>query len=105
LFGGGVEDEPKPLIEFFGGVKRVTCPVDDPGPLTRVGDSDPVPVKRIDLTEEIDAAYYLGDENLRLVAHVRVVIIDHHLMRDSSGPDWLNALSKTTGKRVSCAAD
>jgi predicted metallo-beta-lactamase superfamily hydrolase len=42
---------------------------------------------------------------LRLVEHVRVVILDHHLMRDFSGPDWLDELSKTTGKRVYCAAD
>jgi predicted metallo-beta-lactamase superfamily hydrolase len=42
---------------------------------------------------------------LRLVEHVRVVILDHHLMRDFSGPGWLDELSKTTGKRVYCAAD
>ena len=34
LFGLGVEGEPKPLIEFFGGINAVTCPVDDPSPLT-----------------------------------------------------------------------
>lgn len=67
LFGGGVEGEPKPLIEFFGGIERVTCPVDDPSPLTRVGDFEPVPVKRIDLAKEIDPAYYLRDGNLRLL--------------------------------------
>jgi predicted metallo-beta-lactamase superfamily hydrolase len=42
---------------------------------------------------------------LRLTEHVKVVILDHHLMRDSSGAAWLNALSETTGKRVYCAAD
>jgi len=42
---------------------------------------------------------------LRLVEHVRVVILDHHLMRDFSGLDWVDELSKTTGKRVYCAAD
>lgn len=67
LFGGGVEDEPRPLIEFFGGIEQVTCPVDDPSPLTRVGDQDPVPRKRIDLAKEIDPAYYLRDGNLRLL--------------------------------------
>jgi len=67
LFGGGVEDEPTPLIEFFGGVQRVTCPVDDPSPLTRLGDSDPVPQRRIDLTEELDSTYYLQDGSLRLL--------------------------------------
>ena len=67
LFGGGVEDEPKPLIEFFGGVERVTCPVDDPRPLTRIGDSDPVPDRRIDLAAEIGPEYYLEDGRLRLL--------------------------------------
>ena len=67
LFGGGVEDEPKPLIEFFGGIERVTCPVDDPMPLTRIGDSDPVPDKRIDLAAEIGPEYYLEDGSLRLL--------------------------------------
>jgi hypothetical protein len=41
----------------------------------------------------------------RLVEHVRVVVLDHHLMRGSSGADWLRALSAATGKRVYCAAD
>ena len=59
LFGLGVEGEPKPLIEFFGGVDVVTCPVDDPSPLTRINDSTPVPEHRIDLIKEISAEYYL----------------------------------------------
>jgi len=59
LFGLGIEGEPKPLIEFFGGVDVVTCPVDDPSPLTRINDSDPVPEHRIDLFKEISAEYYL----------------------------------------------
>jgi CO dehydrogenase maturation factor len=33
---------PKPLIEYFGGRERVTCPVDDPSSLTRLNDSRPV---------------------------------------------------------------
>ncbi|HSO82879.1 P-loop NTPase, partial [Thiocapsa sp.] len=53
LFGVGVKSEPKPLIEFFGGTERVTCPVDDPSPLTRIGESDPVPAKPINLSTEI----------------------------------------------------
>ncbi len=59
LFGLGVEGEPKPLIEFFGGIDVVTCPVDDPSPLTRINDSAPVPEHRIDLFREIAAEYYL----------------------------------------------
>jgi CO dehydrogenase maturation factor len=63
LFGLGVEGEPKPLIEFFGGLEAVTCPVDDPAPLTRVDDSTPLPQKRIDLFAEIPSAYYLRKGN------------------------------------------
>jgi CO dehydrogenase maturation factor len=66
LFGVGVGGEPKPLVEFFGGIERVGCPVDDPRPLMRIGDSDPVPVRRIDLIEEIGPEYYLENGNLRL---------------------------------------
>ncbi|NHZ69873.1 MAG: hypothetical protein GWP20_01410, partial [Thermotogales bacterium] len=59
LFGLGVEGEPKPLIEFFGGVNAVTCPVDDPSPLTRINDSNPVPENRINFSKEISSEYYL----------------------------------------------
>lgn len=59
LFGLGVEGEPKPLIEFFGGVDAVTCPVDDPSPLTRINDSTPVPENRISIGKEISSKYYL----------------------------------------------
>jgi CO dehydrogenase maturation factor len=59
LFGLGVEGEPKPLIEFFGGIDIVTCPVDDPSPLTRLNDLAPVPEHRIDLFKELSADYYL----------------------------------------------
>jgi len=66
LFGFGVEGEPRPLIEFFGGIDAVTCPVDDPSPLTRIDDSHPVPEKRIDVFEEILAEYYLRRGNITL---------------------------------------
>ena len=59
LFGLGVEGEPKPLIEFFGGTDTVTCPVDDPSPLTRIDDLTPVPEHRIDMYKEISPEYYL----------------------------------------------
>jgi CO dehydrogenase maturation factor len=67
LFGVGVQGEPKPLVEFFGGIERVTCPVDDPTLLTRIGDTEPVPAKRINLGEEIGPEYYLEKGNLRLL--------------------------------------
>jgi CO dehydrogenase maturation factor len=67
LFGVGVQEEPKPLIEFFGGIDRVTCPVDDPRPLTRIGDTDPITSRRIRLSEEIGPEYYLQRGRLRLL--------------------------------------
>jgi len=67
LFGLGVEGEPKPLIEFFGGIDAVTCPVDDPSPLTRINNSDPVPEYRIDLFKEISAEYYLQKGGMTLL--------------------------------------
>jgi len=67
LFGLGVEGEPRPLIDFFGGIERVTCPVDDPSPLTRRDDPTPVPQRRIDLFGEIPDAYYLRRGALALL--------------------------------------
>lgn len=67
LFGGGVEAEPRPLIDFFGGIDVVTCPVDDPAPLTRIGDTRPVPEYRVDLERELPAEYFLADRRLRLL--------------------------------------
>jgi len=67
LFGVRVQGERKPLIEFFGGVERVTCPVDDPSPLTRIGDSNPVPDRPINLSREIGPEYSLAKGSLRLL--------------------------------------
>jgi len=67
LFGCGVDEEPRPLIEFFGGVDFVTCPVDDPSPLTRLGDSRPIPQSRIDLASEVNPEYYLRNDAVTLL--------------------------------------
>jgi CO dehydrogenase maturation factor len=67
LFGVGVQGEPKPLIEFFGGTERVTCPVDDPSPLTRIGERESVPANPINLSTEIGPEYSLARGNLRLL--------------------------------------
>ncbi len=67
LFGFGVAGEPRPLIDFFGGIERVTCPVDDPSPLTRRGDPTPVPLRRVDLFGEIPADYYLRKGRVTLL--------------------------------------
>ena len=54
-------------MEFFGGVDVVTCPVDDPSPLTRINDLDPVPEHKIDLFKELAADYYLRKGNMTLL--------------------------------------
>lgn len=59
LFGRGVEGEPRPLVELFGGVETVTCPVDDSSSLKRLADGRPVPEHRIDVSREIPSEYYL----------------------------------------------
>lgn len=57
MFGKGKDIAPKALIDYFGGINVVTCPVDDPSPLTRVGESIPIPKKKINLYEEIPSEY------------------------------------------------
>ncbi len=42
---------------------------------------------------------------LRLARGVDYLILDHHLMRDFEGVDWLEKLSRETGKSVMCGAD
>lgn len=66
MFGGGVNNEPKPLLEFFGGLDVVTCPVDDPSLLTRVDDSIPVPEKRIDIAKEVPSEYSIKKDGISL---------------------------------------
>ena len=74
MFGMGVEGEPKPLIEFFGGINTVTCPVDDPSPLTRINNSKPIPEHRIDVFKEISDEYYLqkGSTTLLQVGKIEI---------------------------------
>lgn len=42
---------------------------------------------------------------VRLAENSRLLILDHHLMRDQQGPQWLEALSAKTRKHIYCAAD
>ena len=44
------------------------------------------------------------DNALRLALGVETVILDHHLLRDESGLDWIEALAQASGNRVTCAA-
>ncbi|MEA1924712.1 MAG: adenylyl-sulfate kinase [Candidatus Altiarchaeota archaeon] len=61
MFGKGKESAPKPLIEYFGGINIVTCPVDDPSPLTRINESIPITEKRINVHEEIPSEYFIQE--------------------------------------------
>lgn len=61
----GETTAPKPLIEFFGGRAKVTCPVDDPSPLVRLTDSRPVTEAPID-PAEIPSQYSVRIDNLVL---------------------------------------
>ncbi len=56
---------PKPLIEFFGGRKHVTCPSDNPAPLTRKNSNVPVKYASIELSE-IPGQYSFKKNNLTL---------------------------------------
>ncbi|MFO7840324.1 MAG: MBL fold metallo-hydrolase [Desulfosalsimonadaceae bacterium] len=42
---------------------------------------------------------------VRLARSVSTLILDHHLMRDMEGPEWLKKLSMETGRKVLCGAD
>jgi CO dehydrogenase maturation factor len=61
----GTSEGPQPLIEFFGGREKVTCPVDDPSPLTRTSDSLPVVEAHINLSE-IPQRYFIRSGNVLL---------------------------------------
>jgi len=61
----GSTPAPAPLIEFFGGRERVTCPVDDPAPLTRASSQLPVVDAQLSL-EEIPPRYYARSGNTLL---------------------------------------
>ena len=56
---------PKPLIDFFGGREKVTCPTDDPSPLTRINNNLAIIENAMDLSE-ISEEYTLKKKNLTL---------------------------------------
>ncbi len=62
----GAKRGPQPLIDFFGGREKVTCPVDDPSPLLRLSDASQVVEAHIDLAE-IPPAYFIRKDNLLLL--------------------------------------
>lgn len=55
------------------------------------------------LTEEFCTVAW--ENGLRLAHNVDTLILDHHLMRDQHGLEWLKSLSQEVGKQVYCAAD
>ncbi len=55
------------------------------------------------LTEELRTVAW--ENTLRLAHNVETLILDHHLMRDQHGPEWLKTASQEAGKQVYCAAD
>ena len=59
------KNAPKPLIEFFGGREKVTCPSDDPSTLTRIDDQLPITETVIKLSE-VPKKYSLKKKNLTL---------------------------------------
>jgi CO dehydrogenase maturation factor len=61
----GDTEAPRPLIDYFGGREKVTCPVDDPSPLLRVDTASPVIELHLN-PEEIPTEYYIRDNNIRL---------------------------------------
>jgi len=60
------DNAPEPLIDFFGGRRKVTCPVDDPSPLTRIDNNLPLNETAIELSE-IPDQYLLQKKNLVLL--------------------------------------
>lgn len=60
------KDFPKALIDFFGGIKKVTCPVDDPSPLTRLNDSVSLQEKKINIQKEIPTEYFVKKKGVIL---------------------------------------
>jgi hypothetical protein len=45
------------------------------------------------------------ENGLRLAREVKILILDHHLLRSEAGLRWLERLAFATGKSVLCAAD
>lgn len=62
----GQEQGPEPLIDYFGGRQCVTCPVDDPSPLTRKGERTAVTEDPISVND-VSAKHLSSAGNITLV--------------------------------------
>jgi len=45
------------------------------------------------------------ENGLRLARNVGTLIVDHHLLRSTTGLVWLDKISQAAGKKIYCAAD
>ncbi|MFO7816666.1 MAG: MBL fold metallo-hydrolase [Thermodesulfobacteriota bacterium] len=64
-------------------------------------DGPPLYLNRLS-PEQVNTAW---ENALRLARNVDALILDHHLMRDRRGVEWLSELSHICGKQVMCSAD
>jgi len=70
-------------------------------PTTVIAAGPPIYLDRLNATKREQARH----NAIRLIEHVRNVILDHHLLRSMDGLTWLRDLSEVTGRRVYCAAE
>lgn len=72
LFKRKDSEAPKPLIDFFGGSRHVTCPIQNPHTLKRVDSLVPLSEQKIDLASELPRTYYLEEEGIYLFLAGRI---------------------------------
>lgn len=61
----GDNEGPRPLIDYFGGREKVTCPVDDPSPLLHVENEKPVIEVHVN-PDDIPSDYYVRQNKIWL---------------------------------------
>jgi len=66
IFQRKMSNEPKPLIDFFGGIEAIKCPIRDPKTLTRLHDTTPLTEKKIDIINELPHQYYIEEDGIHL---------------------------------------
>ncbi len=70
-------------------------------PSVVLADGPPLYLSRL-TNDQIKKAWMMAE---RLARSVHTLILDHHLMRNHEGPEWLERLSRETGTIVMPAAD
>lgn len=61
----GSKIAPRPLIDFFGGREKITCPIYDPSPICRLDSQSPLTEMHIK-PNEIPHEYYIQENGIRL---------------------------------------